>query len=245
MGALRQLCRRDPRWRSFDLLELDRSWDRVPLSPKVPEGIALRVELAKDLCRYSYFKQGFADTAFLYILIAYEAALREVFPKHAKTEDLELLINSADRAGLIPDRQPAWKVHALRHMRNGYMHGSVYSDGIFGQEHVLRVIDLINCVFDEEARVVNPPLYVPRLLAAKRRKNFMDGFSSAPRDRLKPGDSMVFVGTEDSYPPGTYTCLECGKVLHIAVECRQLPLCRSKKCKSGGYKFTPEVAATQ
>lgn len=243
-GILRKLTRRDPCYTSFDLLELERGWDKVPVSGRVPETIALRVELAKNLYRYSYFSHGFCDTAFLYILLAYEAALREVFPKKAKPDDLELLIDSAAKAGLIPDRCPSWKVHALRRMRNAHMHGQVYAPILFTQDHILRVIDLINCVFDDESRVVNPPLYVPRLLARKRRLNVLAGYSSTPHNTLKPGDSLVFVGAEDSYSAGTYTCLQCGKVMQTTAECRQLPLCRRRSCRCGAFKYVPRATQT-
>lgn len=242
-GILRRLTRSDPCHGSLDLLELERAWSKVPVSSRLPERIALRVELAKDLYRYSYFRYGFRDSAFLYILLAYEAALRDVFPKQARTDDLELLIDSADKAGLIPDRHPAWKVHALRRMRNAHMHGQVYAPLLFTQEHILQVIDLINCVFDEEARVVIPPLYVPRFIAKKRQKNLIDGLSAAPHNSLKPGDFMVIAGTEDTYPAGMYTCLQCGKDMQVRAESRQLPLCRRRGCRCGSFRFVPATTA--
>jgi len=209
------------------------------VSPKLPERIALRVDLAKDLYRYSYFRHGFCDTAFLYILLAYEAALRDAFPKKKKPDDLELLIDSADKAGLLPDRCPVWKVHSLRRMRNAHMHGQVYAPILFGQDHILQVIDLVNCIFDEEARVVVPPFYVKRLLAKKRQQNQIAGYGAIHGGSLKPGDCVVFVGTEDSYAPGTYTCLRCGRTRKVARECHQLPLCSSRGCRCGSYKFEP------
>jgi hypothetical protein len=238
VGILRRLTRPDPSEPPFDLMELERGWGQVPVSAHVPGSIARRIELAKDLYRYSYFRYGFRDTAFLYILLAYEAALREVFPQEIDA-NLSVLIDSADRAGLIPDRQPVKMVHLLRQTRNAHMHGRIYAPLLYKQEMVLRVIDLINCVFDEEARVNCPPLYVRKLLSRKRQQSFMAGFSEGDHRRLNPGDSMAFAGDGGSYEPGTYTCLKCGRTMHVKRECRLLPLCPKRGCKCGAFKFEP------
>lgn len=212
---------------------MERTWLMVPVSPKVPDHIARRIDMAKDLYRYSYFRYGFRDTSFLYMLLAYEAALRDSF----KTDnaDLELLINSADRTGLIPAWYPAWKVHALRRIRNAHMHGLVYSPGSSSQDWILVLVDLINCVFDEEARINCPPLYVPLMVNRKQRDAFLAGMSDVDNSILQPGDSLVFAGTQEKYGAGAYICFKCKKVMRLSAESPQLPLCRG--CRCGSFKY--------
>ena len=84
----------------MDFAKIEQNWNMVPISTKVPRHIKERIELAFDLFRYSYFRYYFKDVAFLYILITYEAALKEAY----KIEDItfELLIDSALKNGLIP-----------------------------------------------------------------------------------------------------------------------------------------------
>ena len=215
--------------------EWERTWRQVPVSTKVPAHVARRIEMAKDLYMYSYFRYGFLDAAFLYALLAYEAALREVY---SDTEaKLEHLIDSADQAGLIPARYPAWKVHALRRVRNAQMHGLAYAPGLVAQDDILTIIDLINCVFDKESRVVCPPLYVPLMTRRRRRDNFLARMTDVDNSILKPGDWLAFVGTQESYGAGTYTCFKCKKQIRLTRKCQELPICR--KCMGGSFRYEP------
>lgn len=225
-----------------DLAAWEKEWETVPVSHLVPKHILERIEVAKDLMRYSYFRYGFADAAFLYIMLTYEAALRD---KYTDPElDFARLITSAVAAHLVPERYPEWKVQATRKVRNALAHGQARMPGSISFRSILMVIDLINAAYDEVARINAPPVFAREILGRKKNKLMWEALKNLP-ERPKPGDMFVWVGGEEGYSPGKYECTSCGKAFVLKSTSPELPVCR--KCKKGlfCFKAAPEAAAAK
>ena len=235
---LRRLKRAQTARGWLDLGIVEERWKLVPVSAKVPTMIAQRIDIAKDIFRYSHFRSGLADAAYAYILVAYEAALQDTY-RSDKPTTLALLLPSAQEAGLIPNRFSERKLANLKQKRDGMLHGRCYLGGSVQQDWLLEVIDLINCVFEPNCRATPPPFYVEQMLQTGRNERLMAGCTTDGKVKPQPGDYIVPVGTEDRYEPGTYICIKCGREHVQKVQTPELALCRNRKCLGTCFIYRP------
>jgi hypothetical protein len=156
---------------------------------------------------------------------------------------LSVLVDSALKAGLVPARYPDWKVHAFRKVRNALAHGRASSRGMWWQEALLKLADLINAVYDPSARLNYPPAFVGSRLESDQMERMWKGIATIPPGRPQPGDHIAIVGADDQYPAGTYECYSCGRKATRKSRSPQLAVCR--RCRGTAFRFLPRAADDQ
>jgi DNA-directed RNA polymerase subunit RPC12/RpoP len=214
---------------------VERNWQGVPVSPKVPEFSRQRIERAKDLFRFSYFRHGFQDAALLYMIATYEEALRQAVG--SKKSTFEKLLDAGIAEGVCPERHKDFKLTAMRQVRNALAHGSALLGNMISQSQLLLVIDLINCVYDENARREYPPLFERRRRELEAMRKLQDAIISLPPDTMRPGDGLLVLGQDELYPQGTYECLRCHERATLEQTQRDFSPC--KNCGHDVYLYRP------
>jgi hypothetical protein len=216
----------------------EQGWQLVPVSPKVPEFLRERIERAKDLFLYSYFRYGFQDAALLYMIATYEEALSQV--PDTKGATFEKMIDAAIEKGICPERHKSFRLHAMRKVRNSLAHGSSLLGNSISQASLLLVVDLINCAFDEDARRTYPPLFEQRRRELEAMRRLNDTMKAIPPGSMRPGDGVAVVGADEYYPPGTYECGRCHVCLTMETEDSEIPTCHSCGWDVFLYRPLPE-----
>jgi hypothetical protein len=213
----------------------EQGWQLVPVSPKVPEFLRERIERAKDLFLYSYFRYGFQDAALMYMAATYEEALAQVLD--AKDLSFRKMIDVAFEKGICPERHKSLKVHAMRQVRNSLAHGSSLLGNMITQNSLLLIVDLVNCAFDEEARVTYPPLFERRRRELEAMRRLSDAMKSVPPGTLQPGDGFLVAGEDRFHHIGTYECLRCHAGFGMETEDGEISPCHG--CGWDVFLFRP------
>ena len=165
MKSFDDLIKPDKRSKKYPPEWVEKQLTEVPLSTKVPKKIREMVALAQELVYYGYFRYEFYNLALFYLCITFETSLGEKYRQ--KKKRFKKLINSAKQDGLFPKPFQS-KLISIRNIRNKNAHpfGMVVMPLAMKGFHLITY--LINCIFDEGARKILPPIFAKEIEQSKK-----------------------------------------------------------------------------
>ena len=164
---LKKLTAPDERNERITLELLYNELNKIPLSNRIPEDVANMIELSKKLCLYSYFEYDFYSVSTFFSCLAVEAALKVKLGK--KQGCISELSKLALEQKLLPSRVE-FLFEPLRRLRNSYAHPKFKT--VITPEmavvSVLRIVDLVNCLFDPSAWEREPDILTQQRIEYER-----------------------------------------------------------------------------
>lgn len=225
MKSIKDLIKPDSRSKGWTPEWISEQFTRVPISEKVPDNIKELIDLAQNLAYYGYFKYEFYDLVIFNLCLTLEAALKTKY--NNRKHGFSRLINRAKRDELFPEPFKK-KINHIKKLRNNHAHpNSITIIPLFIRAFHLTTY-LINCIFDDKARKVYPPMFAKEIKEAKRNQILWEALFRISKYSISPDQSFAVAGAAKSYEMGSYKCIKCNSKQIISKNQRELQSC--EKC---------------
>ena len=232
MKSLKDLVEPDKRSEGWTPEWVCEQFAEVPISDKVPDNIKEMIDLAQNLAYYGYFKYEFYDLAIFNLCLTLEAALKTKY--NDRRGGFSKLIRRAKRDELFPPPFKT-KINHIKKLRDNHAHPNrVTIIPLFIRAFHLTTY-LINCIFDEEARKVYPPIFAKEIEEVKRNQILWEALFRISKYSIPPGQSFEVAGSTQSYERGIYKCAKCNTTQAINRDHNELQPC--KKCGETIFLF--------